>query len=312
MPQALDLNYLRARSLVLRNGIHAELTQRGYGYDWSAFEKWAKEVGVQTLPASAEIVELYVTGMIERGCKVSTASRHVSAINYQHRRAGLVSPITPEVRLLLDGARRLTGARTRKMKPLSLEGLREVSVKLVEIGDARAIRDRAILLLGYASALRRSSIAALTLDDIEAEPGRVRVYISREKQDQQRRGRYVGVPAATAAELCPVAALDAWLAVRGAHPGALFTRVMRRPESRHMRPAVIWLIVRRRLRDAGIDADGYGAHSLRSGFITEAGEGGVPDLVIAAHTGHRSLQVVREYFRPNNVWKANAAALIGL
>lgn len=305
---ATSLEGLRAREALLRSGLQARHTQAGYAYDWSYFTRWCDSLSLDALPATSDTLCLYVASLIERGLKVTSAERQIAAIVYRHRREGHASPADGAVRELLDGARRLRSDAPRRMKPITLAQLGKACRQLSQ-GDARALRDRAILLVGFASALRRSTLTALTVDDVEIEGGRLLIHVRREKQDQEGRGRYIGIPAGRNPETCPVRALSAWLDARGKGTGALFTRI---GTFERLHPDAIWRAVKRRLAEAGIDPRGYGSHSLRAGFVTAAGEANVCDALIQAHTGHRSVSVMRRYFRRTEVWRANAAGMIGL
>lgn len=306
---ATSLEGLRKRQVALRSGLQARHTQLGYAYDWSYFTRWCDSHSLAALPATSDTVSLYVAYLIERGLKVTSAERQIAAIAHRHRREGHASPADAGVRELLDGARRLRSDAPRCMKPITLEQLEKVCAKLRH-GDARALRDRAILLVGFASALRRSTLTALSIDDVEIEGGRLLIHVRREKTDQEGRGRYIGIPAGKNPETCPTRALSAWLDARGRKgAGALFTRI---GTFERLHPDAIWRVVKRRLAEAGIDPRGYGSHSLRAGFVTAAAEANVSDALIQAHTGHRSVSVMRKYFRRTEVWRANAAGMIGM
>jgi integrase len=137
------------------------------------------------------------------------------------------------------------------------------------------------------------------------------MHVRREKQDQEGVGRWIGLPAGRHEATCPVRALRAWLEVRrGSAAGALFTH-LHSPYGR-LGASPIFTIVKQALRKAGIEPAGYGPHSLRAGFVTEAVEAGAGELLIAAQTGHRSMQVLRRYFRRRDLFKANACGMLGL
>lgn len=311
-PSAIAKLYLeRGRftgALLARN------TEIGYGYDWRAFQRWCAGMQRVALPASPETVSLYLTDQLQKGKKVSTAMRRASAIGHQHRAEGMTSPFTSEVRQLLEGARRLRNEPLRQMRPISLEHLRAIAEKLLGLKTTIAIRNRAVLIVGFASALRRSNLAALTLDDVEIEDRGIIVHVRREKQDQEGKGRLIGLPRGKHVATCPVRALRAWLSYRGWAPGPLFTRLDwgHEGEGLPMRGETIARTVKACVRLIGLDAGMYGGHSLRAGFVTAAGEAGVGELLIADQTGHRSMSVLRRYFRRSDLFRTNACSSIGL
>jgi len=201
------------------------------------------------------------------------------------------------------------------MQPLDLAMIARIAEALTADAGRVAARDRAVILLGFATALRRSNISALTLDDIAFCREGITVRVRKEKQDQEGKGRIVGIPRGANRHTCPLIALESWLDVRGREPGPLFVRMDR---SRVHRPLVtlapqgVLGLVKRNIAKIGIDATEYGAHSLRAGFVTEALEKGVGEIRVANHTGHRSLSTLRRYFRPRDLFKANACAALGL
>jgi integrase len=298
----------------LNDALLSKCTHRGYRYDWQRFQDWCKRMEVPSLPAITDTLALYITDMIAGGSKVSTATRRVAAIVRMHRVDGLPSPVTPEIRTLLRGARRAKHERPRQVRPLSLADLRAISTDLAEKGTPIDIRNRALCVLGFASALRSVNIATLLLEDIEFAAEGLLLRIGREKSDQEGKGRLIGLPRGKRPETCPVLCLNAWLEHRGTLPGPVFTRfdTGRASLEKPIRAERICQIVQQCISNIGLNAKLYGSHSLRSGFVTAAGEAGVGELLIAAQTGHKDLSMVRRYFRRRDAFRSNAAALLDL
>ena len=313
-PVTRSLEELRAEGSRLRRGCTAATTRYSYASDWGLFLDWCVPMKQLPLPCSPETLALYATDLLSRGHKVTTVERRCYGAAYVHKKRGLPSPFTPEVRSIIIGAQRLTGEQPRQMRPLTVAQLSEICGQLGKERTTIAIRDRAIMLLGFASALRRSNIAALLVSDIKFGAEGMTIQVRREKQDQTGRGRLIGLPRGKHVATDPCRAMEAWLALRGGGPGPLFVRLdTARPRGRSaLTPVAIWLIVKRCVRKIGLDPLLYGAHSLRAGLVTEAVERGVNELVIAAQTGHRSLACLRRYFRPQDVFRANACNSLGL
>jgi integrase len=304
------LKRLAEERLKLTRARMAPNTDIGYRYAWSMFERWCSKMELAALPTDSETVSLYITDMISVAHKkVSTVVHRVWAIGRKHREAGLESPVSREVRELLNGARRLLIEQPRQMKPIQVDQLQAMCRALLAAGDPLSIRNRAILVSGFASGLRGASLVALTLEDIEFLKQGVLVRVRKEKQDQEGKGRYLGMPRGKHACTCPVRSLRDWIEIRGDEPGALFSRLGRRD---HLQTDTIYVTVKNTLRLIGVEPVLYGAHSLRAGFITAAGEAGVADLVIAKQTGHRNMEVLRRYFRSRDAFRANAAGTLGL
>ena len=146
--------------------------------------------------------------------KIATARRRLTAITYYHRLAGIDLPGRFAAVDLLRSAQRQRAERPRRSRPLEITELRQISELWKKEGTPKAIRDRAMLLVGFASALRRSSIVALTLDDLEFTDQGVILTVIREKQDQEAKGRYVAIPNGKHETTCAVGALRSWLAIR--------------------------------------------------------------------------------------------------
>jgi site-specific recombinase XerD len=301
--EQLDIHTIRQSEFSLN-------TRKGYANDWKLFCSWCSAVGRESLPATAETITLHLIDLLRRGRKISTAERHVSAIAYHHRNAGHeFEAVAKEAHEILDLAKRYRPEQPRQMAPLLVNDLRKIARRLVRDGSVRALRDRAVLVVGIGSALRRCNLAALSLADVAFTPKGLEIRVRKEKNDQTGRGRLIGLPLGRHSETCPVRSLRAWLRVRGGEAGPLFTW----PESLHaISGPEVGRIVKRAVEMIGLDPTLYAGHSLRAGFVTAAGESGASELVIAAQTGHRSMAVLRRYFRHQDVWRSNACGMIGL
>jgi integrase len=159
----------------------------------------------------------------------------------------------------------------------------------------RDLRDRALLLLGFFSALRRSELVGLDVHDIRTIPTGLRLTIRRSKTDKNTEGQTVIVPLLTEhITLCPVTAVNMWLQHRGQEPGPLFWSLR---SKLRLSPQEIARIVKKAARQAGYDPRDFGAHSLRAGFATSAAEVEAEERDIMRVTRHRSERTVREYIR---------------
>jgi integrase len=294
-----------------KNAGLAPRTISSYEADWRVFTRWCEVCGRTSLPASPDTVELYVTDLLHRGRAVTTVERHAISIQYKHRLAGEPSPRTPELAKLISGARRLLCQAPKQKSPLLLSQLKAILRRFpnTPIGA----RDRAVLAFGWASALRRSTLAALQLKDLTFSSEGVTIWIRGEKQDRQGNGREVAVPRGVAKATCPVAALERWIRYRGKTDGPLFQRVMRgHPNGKPILGNRICQIVQEGAASIGLDRHCYGAHSLRAGLVTEGLEQGVNELAIARQTGHASLSTLRLYSRSRDLFRGNAVAAMGL
>ena len=295
--------------------VRAELAPRtvaAYQTDWRAFIVWCAAAGRQPLPASAETLNLYVTHMLGAR-KVSSVRRYMTAIASSHQRSGETPPDNHLAVAILRGARRMRRERPLQKSPVTVEQLRGMAANLHRPEPFRT-RDRAVILFGFATALRRISIVNTMLEHITLTAQGMTVYVPHEKQDQTGKGRTIGVPFAHDPALCAVRAVQKWLALRGDAPGYLFDGMLygTRDPLRRMNHNTVAKIVQRAAAALHLDPARYGGHSLRAGMITAALEAGAGEVLTARHSGHRSLASLRLYLRPGDPFSANALTAIGL
>jgi integrase len=174
------------------------------------------------------------------------------------------------------------------------------------------VRDRALLLVGFAGAFRRSEIVGLDVEDVRFVDAGLEITLRRSKTDQEGAGRLVGLPFGSRLETCPVRALRAWLDASGVDAGPLFRGVRGGVSSSRLTGAMAAIIAKRRAAAIGLDPAWLAGHSLRAGFATSAALAGVTETFIAAQTWHKSMTILRRYIRPATVWQNNAAAAVGL
>ena len=282
-----------------RGAQHASRTISAYASDWRDFLAWCSRVGRVALPASPDTVALYVADLSTRW-KPSTLERRVAAISYHHEAAGFSLVTSGAVRNVISAVRRKSGVRVKRMAAISPDELALVSVHLGESASNAALRDRAVMLLGFAAALRRSEIVGFDLADVDLRLDRVELNILRSKTDQDARGRKLVIPKAKNPALCAVRALRAWLRLRGDDAGPLFWPVTNRDElepGKRLGPHVVYDSLRRAARAVGLDASKFGAHSLRAGAATAAADAGADVFEVMALTGHRSMDIAASYVR---------------
>ena len=176
------------------------------------------------------------------------------------------------------------------------------------------VRDRALLLVGFAGAFRRSELVALDVDDMADTTDGLVVTIRRSKTDQEGAGEQIGIPYGSDPATCPVRSYRAWLDASGVTSGPVFRAVTRhgRMSDRRLGDAAVADVVKRCARVAGLDPCQFAGHSLRAGLITSAAEAGVAERDIMRQSRHKSVPVMRRYIRGATVWQANAAAAVGL
>jgi integrase len=286
----------------------APATRRAYRTAWQAWVIWAEAHHVPAMPAAPEAVACYLTALAEAGRLVPSLDVALAALAAAHQAAGHESPRSaPVVREVMKGIRRALGVAPHPKAPVRVVDLRAMLATLPP--GLLGLRDRALLLVGFASALRRSELVALTVADVATGPDGLTITLRRSKTDQEGEGRLIGVPHGSAPETCPVRALAAWTAAAGITEGALFRGV-----SRHgallgpLSDRGVARVVQRTAAAVGLEASAFGGHSLRAGLATAAALAGKSERAIMATTGHRSVTMVRRYIRAASVFTDNAAA----
>jgi integrase len=286
----------------------SESTRRSYAQDMRHFKAWGGKV-----PATAEMVAEYIASCGGTS-KTSTIAHRLAAINRAHQDRGLESPVkAPLVKQTMEGIRRSFGVAPRRVRALVKDDLVEILVGVAKQKPLKAARDKAILLLGWAAALRRSELVALTVEDIVRHDTGCDLHIRRSKTDQRGAGQMVFVPMAKSKERCPVLALQKWLEMAEITSGSLFRQVSRHDYlvgDRGLTPQAVAQVVQAAVRTArGPDAAAEcAAHSLRAGFVTEAAAVGVPINEIMNTTRHTSVATLYVYIRP--VEKRRARSLL--
>lgn len=295
-----DSLHLAMQKLKLASAVKAENTRKAYEWSWGKFVEWCRARNVSALPASEETVQLYVTWLFtEKQARAESVRRYVSSIASAHTGMRLPNPITAAVRALIRGAKRALRDHSIGKKALTRDDVMAACQVLArQRKDNLAIRSRAILLFGFAGAMRRSEICDLQLSDLEINEDGLRVTIRQSKESEEP--EVIGIRAGQRPVTCPVRAMQAWLRVRGERPGPLFLRLKSRNHRLAWKPMIgetINRTVKLAAESIGLDPKLYGAHSLRSGFVTGAHLNGASDLAIAERTRHKSVQSVKRYLR---------------
>ncbi len=187
---------------------------------------------------------------------------------------------------------------------------------MVDVADPGLIgaRDRALILLGFAGAFRRSELVGLDVEDCAFGKDGLTVTLRRSKTDQDGAGRKIGIPYGSNPETCPVRTVQAWLEEAGSDAGPLFRSINRHGQVRTGRLSGIDVarIVKKLAVRAGLDPAKYAGHSLRAGHATSAAIAGASERSIMRQTGHRSVQMVRRYIRDGSLFRENSAGKLGL
>lgn len=304
-----DLTELGAeRDRFLRGG-RAPSTIKAYKDSYMRFCAWCLTADREPLPASADSLSLWAVSMLSSGLRVATVEARLSGVAHAHKEAGLKSPIAEEVRRVLVGARRVRKENTLQKRALTVGELWKIT-RVIDCTTSTGLRDRALIVFGFAGAFRRSELSSLDLADVTFAPKGLLVHLRWSKTDQMGKGRNIGLWRGENADTCPVRTMQAWLKRRGMQPGPLFYCILKGDTMTDRRLSADNCVraVKNAIAGIGLDSHQYGGHSLRSGYVTAAAENGASTMAIMQQTGHKSIAMVHRYMRPVTAFGANALA----
>jgi len=290
----------------------SDSTRRSYARDLAAFRAWCQARAVAALPAEPQTLAAYLADLALTD-RPATIGRKVAAIAVAHRDAGLESPTEHGmVKRTLAGIRREKGTAPHQKAALLVDDLRRMVAPLgTSLLDRR---DRALILLGFAAALRRSELVGLRFGDVRFEEEGLVLTLRRSKTNQEGRLETIAVAYGSEPTTCPVRAVRSWLGAAGLVAGPLFVGLTPQGGLRTVAlgDRMVAHVVKRRCRAVGIDPQLVAGHSLRRGFATAAARAKKPDRMIKRHGRWKSTAMLDRYIEDGARWDDNASAGLGL
>lgn len=278
-------------------------TRRAYKNDLAHFREWG---GV--IPAAPETVAAYLTDNAIN-LSIATLQRRIVSISRAHTMQGYPDPVKNDlVKLTFRGIRRVHGRPQQQVSPILKEDL---TVMLSHVPDTmKGARDRALLMLGFCAALRRSELAAVRVEDLEFTTQGIVLTLPRSKTDQMGQGRKIGIPRGRG-RICPVGSVGFWLKQSSIESGPLFRAITKGGvlSTDALSDRAVADIIKLYAEKAGLNPERYSGHSLRAGLATSAAQQGISSWKIRAQTGHRSETMLARYIRDGDLFTDNAAAL---
>lgn len=301
-----ELNLSDNLKYILEAGI-SSASKKAYRSDMAIFFDWLDNHtnSEKELPISERTIAEYIAYMSEYK-SVATITRYVSTISKAHKIANLENPTTGElVRETMRGLRRTKGLSQKKAFALRGQKLMEILNSMSKT-EWTSRRNRAILSIGWAAAMRTSEICALNIDDIEISDGGIIVNIRKSKTDQSSIGYRIGIPQSPLSLI-----IENWILslkkLYGDIIGPLFPLLgcaltekwfPRIGKRKRLSKRGLSKIVKKILINHGIEGS---VHSLRRGLLTEAAALNVPELIIQRHSRHRSISALRGYIETGNI-----------
>jgi len=293
----------------------APATLRAYRTDFEDFTRFCKGHNLPYLPATPTTVALYITDRTG-SLRAATITRRLTSITKAHQSAGFeASPSSSHhfvVSETLKGIRRSIGTAQEGKAPLLTSDIRRIVAACPQ--TLSGLRDRALILVGFAGAFRRSELAAIDFSHLLFSKDGLVIDLCRSKTDQEAAVRKVGIPFGADDATCPVRALRRWLAESGIIDGPVFRGVNRHDKSsrRGLHKDCVGWIVKRAASRASLKPEPLGGHSLRAGCVTQAAMNGVSERDIMRQTGHKSAEMLAKYIRIGDMFTRNAAAGLGI
>ena len=289
-----DIKSLEIETLKNLKNSKANNTLRAYQSDFKDFSAFCAKNGLPSIPTQPKIIAIYITHL-SKSSKFSTLKRRIASISVIHKLKGhYLDTKHPIIMENLHGIKRTLGSRQKAKKPILINDLKLI-IKAI---DEEKIRDKALILIGFAGGFRRSELVNIDYEDIEFVSEGVKILVKRFKTDQSGEGTVKAIPYFDNKEFCPVLTLKNYInqKIKIKSEGKVFG----------ISDKSVALIIKKYAEKAGLDPSKYAGHSLRSGFATTAAEFGAEERNIMAMTGHKTTQMVRRYIHEANLFKNNA------
>jgi len=292
-----DVKSLELETLKNLKSSKALNTLRAYKADYKDFAAFCFRNSFKSMPSEPKIISLYLT-YLSKSCKFSTLKRRLASISVIHRLSGhYIDTKHPMITENLMGIKRVKGSYQKAKKPILINELK-LMINFIdkEKSEITRLKNRALILIGFAGGFRRSELVDIVHEDVDFVPEGVKIFVKRSKTDQSGEGMTKGIPYFLNPDYCPVISLKNWIEKLKIKSGKIFD----------MSDKSVALIVKKYTALAGLDSNKYSGHSLRSGFATSTAELGAEERSIMAMTGHKTTQMVRRYIQEANLFKNNA------
>ena len=298
-----DVKSLELETLKNLKSSKASNTLRAYKADYKNFASFCIKNGFKPMPSEPKIISLYLT-FLSKSSKFSTLKRRLASISVIHRLSGhYIDTKHPMITENLLGIKRIKGSYQKAKKPISINDLKLIINAIdKDKNEKNKVKNRALILMGFAGGFRRSELVAIHYEDVDFVPEGVKIFVKRSKTDQSGEGMTKGIPYFSNPNYCPVISLKSWIEKSEIKSGKIFD----------MSDKNVALTIKKYTAIVGLDSNKYSGHSLRSGFATSTAELGAEERSIMAMTGHKTSQMVRRYIQEANLFKNNALNKIKL
>lgn len=306
-PHLAQKNSLEQPMQIVRNYVEESLSEnsrKALKSDLTHYINWGGNI-----PACPEDVALYLSsyaGILS----IATLRRRLASLSKVHNMEGHDNPVSSElVKMTMRGVSRKHGKPQRQVTPILKEDLIVMLSHAPE--NLKGHRDKALLLLGFCAALRRSELCSIKFEDLEFNNQGFILTLPRSKTDQTGQGRQIGIPCGRG-RICPVKVVNNWIEKSGIESGSLFVSIRKSGAmtGEQLSDRSIADIIKHYAVKADLDEKKYSGHSLRSGLATSAAQHGVSSWKIRQQTGHKSDTMLARYIRDGDLFTDNAVSSI--
>lgn len=291
-----------------RKGLEGALnTQRAYKSDLKYFKEWCDENGQSELPASAPTLAAYVSHLADTH-KWASINRKLAAISKLHELNNLDLPTKDKAfRAVMEGIKRTNGVRQKQAPAFKMNDLKKI-LRAIDITTHSGLRDKCLLLLGFAGAYRRSELVSLNIEDVDFNDDGAIISLSKSKTNQYGEAEEKAFFYSPETDFCPIRNLKQWMNRLGRSTGPLFVRVRKGDKitEERLNDMTVYETVKKYIGAR------YSAHSLRASFITIAKINGADDSEIMRQSKHKTSLMIQRYTRIEDIKKHNAATKLGL
>ena len=291
-----------------RKGLEGAVnTQRAYKSDLKQFKQWCRETGQSELPATASTLAAYVSHLADTH-KWASINRKLAAISKLHELNNLDLPTKDKAfRAVMEGIKRTNGVRQKQAPAFKMKELKIV-LQGIDTATNAGLRDKCLILLGFAGAYRRSELVSLNIEDVQFSDDGVIINLSKSKTNQYGEAEEKAFFYSPEADFCPIRNLKQWIGRLEKSTGPLFVRVRKgdKMTEERLNDMTVYETVKKYMGDR------YSAHSLRASFITIAKINGADDSEIMRQSKHKTSLMIQRYTRIEDIKQHNAATKLGL
>ena len=277
----------------------ANETQKAIRKNWNQFEIWCEKNKLKIFPPNVQLLEKYLLYLMEEKKKISTIEQVKWSIEVVYKEKGYNQLLNSDsIKTIVKGLRRILGTKKKKKRAFTIDNIAKINFPNTLIG----LRDKAMLLIGFCGALRRSELANLDCEDLEWEDFGIRLHLKKSKSNQESKEEFVNIMKSKKQNICPVKGIQDWLTTAKKFSGPLFCSIGKGSKIGHrISSTTIGKKVKWAATECGFDNAEFSGHSLRAGCATYLLDKNIPLNIVSKHLRHKKLDTTLQYDRNTTV-----------